>query len=310
MKKRILHQVQMILEVMRDSEPVEKESQDEYVRKTSLEHTPPLHGEGVVPDNEGRSVLLSTLPEGRVSQPDEYLVVTTSVTVLHNTHTECAAMGVGDGDRVDDGGSGHDLMVADAILGRGEHNIPSGSLHTAVYGECSTLLPAPSPVRMDSLSNTEMREEDILKYHTDGEGGLITEPVSILNDGDNKMMGTGEHDETKCGDDEGGDGDMSGGVGDDSSVVGCKVRKGWCSTHDCDAKTIKVSSQKWRWKKKAKEYGYVSVKTSKIICSSKTRSKRPTVGNQGLCTAVQWRGIDIVNGGGQADLSVGTMAQK
>ena len=204
---------------------------------------------------------------------------------------------------------GHDMMVADVILGRGEHNIPSGSLHTAVYGECSTLLPAPSSVRMDRLSNTELREEDILIYHNNGEEGrLITEPVSKQNDDDNMMIGTGEHDETKCGDNEGGDGDMSGGVGDDNSVVECKVRKWWCSTHGCEAKIIKVSSQKWRWKKKAKEYGYVSVKTSKIICSSKTRSKRPTVENQDLCTAVQWRGFD--NRGGQADLSVGTMDQK
>ena len=68
-------------------------------------------------------------------------------------------------------------------------------------------------------------EEDILRYHTDREGGLITESDGVLNNDDKMMIGTGGHGETKRGDDEGGDGDMSGGVGDDNSVVECKVRK-------------------------------------------------------------------------------------
>ena len=50
-------------------------------------------------------------------------------------------MSVGDDDRMDDGRSGHNMMVADMILERGEHNLPSIRLHTAEYGECPTLLP-------------------------------------------------------------------------------------------------------------------------------------------------------------------------
>ena len=57
--------------------------------------------------------------------------------------------------------------------------------------------------------------------------------------------------------------------GDDDVVRKCNVREEWCTTHGCKARSIKVTSQKWRWKDRQKQFGFVSVKTSKIICSSR-----------------------------------------
>ena len=134
-----------------------------------------------------------------------------------------------------------------------------------------------------------MYEEDILSDHTiDEEGGQMIKPEVMSNDDMMSPM-AGDDMMTQYDDVGGGKDDMSGGGGACDDVVRCRVKKDWCSTHNCGAKVIKVSGQKWRWKEKQKCYGYVSVKTSKIICSAKTRSKGPTVTNQNLCTAVQGR---------------------
>ena len=271
-------------------EPIVERSQDEYARMISLEHSssPPDHG--VNPDKEGRPVLQYTLPVGRVLQSEEHLTVTTSVTGLHSLHNPCAAMGIADDGGVGDGGGGGDKETADAILGQGGDTKPSGSSSTAECSPCSLLTPAPPSVGGGSLNSTTMYEEDILSDHTiDEEGGQMIKPEVMSNDDMMSPM-AGDDMMTQYDDVGGGRDDMSGGGGACDDVVRCRVKKDWCSTHNCGAKVIKVSGQKWRWKEKQKCYGYVSVKTSKIICSAKTRSKGPTVINQNLCTAVQGRG--------------------
>ena len=40
-----------------------------------------------------------------------------------------------------------------------------------------------------------------------------------------------------------------------------------CTTHSCAAKVITVMSKKWKYKEKLRQYGYVSARTKKIICS-------------------------------------------
>ena len=62
------------------------------------------------------------------------------------------------------------------------------------------------------------------------------------------------------------DGEAGGNNGDGGT---CKVRKEWCSVHNCKAKSLKVSSKKWRFKKLTNTWGFVTVKTTKILCSSK-----------------------------------------
>ena len=79
-------------------------------------------------------------------------------------------------------------------------------------------------------------------------------------------------------------------------VTKCRVRKEKCVVHGCEAKTVKISSQKWRWIESKKRYGYVTVKTSKILCKFKTKGDVvPEIVHGDLCTTVQQRdyaGVD------------------
>ena len=66
--------------------------------------------------------------------------------------------------------------------------------------------------------------------------------------------------------------DKGGGMKDENNTVrDCVVNKEWCMTHGCIAKAIKVSGQKWIWKERKKEWGFVSINTPKIICNSKKK---------------------------------------
>ena len=110
---------------------------------------------------------------------------------------------------------------------------------------------------------------------------------------DNRLDGSGPSKGTVRGDDNG-------------DVRGCKVRKEWCSTHNCTGRVMKVSSKKWRWKEKQKVWGYVTVKTSKIACSSvDLRSKGPLSVHKSQCTDVLLPGNTV---GGGAGPSVETVA--
>ena len=62
--------------------------------------------------------------------------------------------------------------------------------------------------------------------------------------------------------------------------------KNFCGVHDSVVRMVKVTSLKWRWKPKVKEYGNVSVKERKYICTGRGLVKR---GPDNLCTAAQPR---------------------
>ena len=62
--------------------------------------------------------------------------------------------------------------------------------------------------------------------------------------------------------------------------------KTFCGVHDSVVRMVKVTSLKWRWKPKVKEYGNVSVKERKYICTGRGLVKR---GPDNLCTATQPR---------------------
>ena len=48
-------------------------------------------------------------------------------------------------------------------------------------------------------------------------------------------------------------------------------RKLWCNKHECGVKTYDVSSTKWQWSNKKKEYMNVRKKTKKYVCLSVRR---------------------------------------
>ena len=126
---------------------------------------------------------------------------------------------------------------------------------------------------------------------------VVSKPVNNGVDGamlgdDNVLDGTGPSKGAVRGDDNG-------------DVRGCKVRKEWCSTHNCTARVMKVSSKKWRWKEKQKLWGFVTVKTSKIACSSvDLRSKGPLSVHKSQCTDVLLPGNTV---GGSTGPCVGTV---
>ena len=78
-----------------------------------------------------------------------------------------------------------------------------------------------------------------------------------------------------------------------------------CITHECWVSVISVSTKMWRYKPKKKEYGYVSVKVKKIICSGARDGRvsdslihvSPVQANSANSTTVQ-RGPTVVMGGG------------
>ena len=43
--------------------------------------------------------------------------------------------------------------------------------------------------------------------------------------------------------------------------------KDYCMIHECAARMLSFTTKKWRWKPRKKEYGYVSVKCTRIVCS-------------------------------------------
>ena len=51
----------------------------------------------------------------------------------------------------------------------------------------------------------------------------------------------------------------------------CNIEKKRCLTHGCDTIATKVSSKKWKWIVKKKEYGFVNSKTTKYLCKSRIR---------------------------------------
>ena len=154
-------------------------------------------------------------------------------------------------------------MVTNVILERGDHAIPSVESVTTKYGDDNTSSTTPSSGRGVEAARTGMCEEDIRSDLPRVEGSMkMMNDDSSMDDGhDVRMMiqrGERDNDEVRVGHN-----------GDDEVVRKCYVRKEWCTTHGCKARSIKVTSQKWRWKNKQKEFGFVSVKTSKIICSSR-----------------------------------------
>ena len=75
--------------------------------------------------------------------------------------------------------------------------------------------------------------------------------------------------------------------GGDNEVV-CRVRLGKCVVHGCEAKSVKISSKKWRWIERRKEFGYVDVKTTKIICRARTKGAVvPEKVRDNWCTAAK-----------------------
>ena len=75
--------------------------------------------------------------------------------------------------------------------------------------------------------------------------------------------------------------------GGDNEVV-CRVRLGKYVVHGCEAKSVKISSKKWRWIERKKEFGYVNVKTTKVICRARTKGVVfPEKVRTNWCTAVQ-----------------------
>lgn len=59
-------------------------------------------------------------------------------------------------------------------------------------------------------------------------------------------------------------GNSGGGV--TGKVTCMKNKDGMCVTHKCKMKTIHVTSKKWKWINRKKEYGYVSTKVKKDVC--------------------------------------------
>ena len=56
------------------------------------------------------------------------------------------------------------------------------------------------------------------------------------------------------------------------------------------SKIYRIWSKKWRWIESKKRYGYVTVKTSKILCKFKTKGDVvPEIVRGDLCTNVQQR---------------------
>ena len=84
-----------------------------------------------------------------------------------------------------------------------------------------------------------------------------------------------------------------------------------CIKHECGVRVISVSTKKWRYKPKKKEYGYVNVKVKKIICSG-ARDGRvsdslthvgPTSLDSANSTTVQG-GPTVVKGGGGGNQTI------
>ena len=44
-------------------------------------------------------------------------------------------------------------------------------------------------------------------------------------------------------------------------------------THGCDTLSTKVSSKKWKWNVKKKEYGFVTTKTTKHLCIDRIKGR-------------------------------------
>ena len=41
----------------------------------------------------------------------------------------------------------------------------------------------------------------------------------------------------------------------------------YCEIHECAARMLAFTTKKWKWKPRKKEYGYVSVRTKRLVCS-------------------------------------------
>ena len=82
---------------------------------------------------------------------------------------------------------------------------------------------------------------------------------------------------------------------DGGGVSECNFEKGalYCNTHACATNKIVVTSKKWRWRPKKKDYGYVSVKTTKYVCSGKNKVR----GDLKISTSRQFGPEDGVNSG-------------
>ena len=236
--------------------------------RSTVEHTSPE--EGGVPDMERRSVLLCDPPRGSTVQSEFTLTATEIPSELHKSSTTSAVTTIEDRRRVEYEESKGGQVVTDVILERGDRAIPSVESVTTKYGVDDTSSTTPSSGRGVEAARTGMCEEDIRSDLPRVEGSMkMMNDDSSMDDGhDVRMMiqrGERDNDEVRVGHN-----------GDDEVVRKCYVRKEWCTTHGCKARSIKVTSQKWRWKDKKKEFGFVSVKTSKIICSSRQEgSKRP-----------------------------------
>ena len=40
----------------------------------------------------------------------------------------------------------------------------------------------------------------------------------------------------------------------------------WCTAHDCDVRSMSVTTKKWQWNERKKQYMYVSRKVNKYVC--------------------------------------------
>ena len=229
--------------------------------RSTVEHTSPE--EGGVPDMERRSVLLCDPPRGSTIQSELILTVTENPAELHSSNTPSAVTTTEDRGRVRYEESKGGQVVTDAILERGDRAIPSVESVTTKYGVEDTSNTTPSSGRDVEAVRTRMCEDDIGSDlpRVEDSMRMVNDDNSVDDEYDVRMMiqrGEKNNDEVRMGQ-----------KGDDELVRKCNVRKEWCTTHGCKARSIKVTSQKWRWKNKQKEFGFVSVKTSKIICSSR-----------------------------------------